>query len=181
MLLSENQTDFRPLFEAVGCVCLWREKILLLKRVNDRSYPECWGIPSGKLQPDEPFVRAIVRELFEETSILLSSANLKLVKRYCIARKEMSFVYTVYLCRLIEVPPIVISPKEHTRFDWFTLDDALRLELVPDLDGCLRDIFPSLIPDQQQLDLFTGRPSLVLTLRKAWMNGPATYPPHLST
>lgn len=158
MLYLKEHNDFPPLFEAVGCICAFNGKVLLLKRVKGKSYPEHWGIPSGKLKNNETRIRAIVRELFEETGILLSSSNLELVNSYHIVYKEMSFLYTVYKTQLESIPNVNLVPEEHTRYAWFNIDEALQLKLMPDLDNCLKEVFPSHKEEFEQLELFSQFP-----------------------
>lgn len=161
MLYTDEQASFPPLFEAVGCICQSQGRVLLLKRSRDKSYPGLWGIPGGKLNPGESQIRGMVRELFEETTVLRSAANLEKRATYHIISTDSSFLYTVFVCKFDQFPEIRIRPEEHVGFDWLTPVDALRLDLVPDLAECLIEVFPSAVLRAQQLDLFTGRPSIV--------------------
>ena len=154
MLYSVQQTKFPPLFEAVGCICVFRKKILFLKRIKDKSYPEYWGIPSGKIEGDESQTRAMIRELFEETNILLSSDNLNQLKTYHIVSNDMSFLYTTYIHVFDLEPEIIIKKTEHNQFGWFALEEALKLKLIPDLDVCLKEASTLLDNKHEQLTLF---------------------------
>lgn len=166
MLFKKTLNDNPPLFKAVGCICILEDKILLLKRVLGKSYPGCWGIPSGKIKENESPIKAIVRELFEETGILLSSENLTKINTYHIVNNDMSFLYTLYVSNLKISPKIKLNNKEHTKSDWFNPDNALRLELIPDLDECLSEVFPSLKENNIQLELFTGYSSSIFNSTK---------------
>jgi 8-oxo-dGTP pyrophosphatase MutT (NUDIX family) len=159
MLYLQEQTNYPPLFEAVGCICYSKGRILLLKRTDEKSYPGRWGIPSGKVKENESRLRAIVRELFEETGMLLSADNLYLVRTYHVITEEMSFLYTVYQCQFESIPEIKIRSEEHTRFVWFKPEEASQLDLVPGLDGCLKDVLPLLKSWPIQLELFPLQPN----------------------
>ncbi len=150
MLYKEIQQNAKPLFRAVGCICIFEGNILLLQRVLDKSYPGYWGIPSGKIKDNESPVKAMVRELFEETGILLSGDNLKEINTYHIVNNDMNFLYTLFLTNLKSPPKIKLNNKEHTKYGWFSSGNALQLELIPDLDQCLLEVFP-----EKQLELFT--------------------------
>jgi len=64
-----------PLFDAVGCVCLCEDRLLLLRRAEDRSYPGLWGFLAGSGgQRDSG--SSVAREIYEETGLLRSAANL---------------------------------------------------------------------------------------------------------
>lgn len=150
---SNENASFLPLFKAVGCVCIFEKKILLLKRVNDKSYPQYWGIPSGKIDENESDIKAMIRELFEETHILLSSENLSLLKTYHINSDEMNFLYTLYFHNFELEPVVKIKNDEHQEFGWFSLEKALKLKLIPELDTCLKDVFDR-EKENLQFDLF---------------------------
>lgn len=154
MIYVNEQIDFPALFDAVGCICRCKGNFLLLKRIPDKSYPGHWGIPSGRVNVNESLNRAVIRELFEETGILLSSENLLFIKKYYIISNDMSFSYSIYICNFESYPSITIRSEEHSRYGWFTIDNALRLNLIPDLEACLLDALPSLKYQSKQLELF---------------------------
>lgn len=159
MLYSSPNPDHPPLFKAVGCICIANHRVLLLERGPKRSYPYHWGLPSGKLDAGETPTRAMVRELYEETGILVSAHNLTSLGEFHIVNAEMSFLYSLFSLSLAS-EPLVRLAQEHTSFAWFTPDESLELDLVPDLADCFNEA--GLLPNYQgsQLDLFP-------TLRKA--------------
>lgn len=149
MLYRDIQPELKPLFNAVGCICLLRGKVLLLRRVADKSYPGYWGTPSGKLRDGETPIKGMIRELFEETGLLLSQDNLREIHTFHVVNADMNFLYTLFSTSFSSSPKIKLNPTEHTSFDWLAPENALRLELVPDVDACLREVFPP-----HQLPLF---------------------------
>jgi len=155
MLYTQIQKDIPPIFDAVGCICKSKNKILLLKRAGSKSYPYYWGVPSGKMEKTETPLRAMIRELYEETGLLLSSENLEFFRTYHVVNETMSFMYTLYISQFDEqVPAIKLNHKEHVRFVWTVPEDALKLKLVPDLDRCLKDSLSTLRYPPKQLYLF---------------------------
>lgn len=51
-------------------------KILILKRsVDSKTNPGRWELPGGKVDQGEPFDKALVREVFEETQLNISLDN----------------------------------------------------------------------------------------------------------
>lgn len=154
MLFLKSQKDFPPLFESAGCVCFCKGTILLLKRTELKSYPGYWGIPSGKVNEKETHIHAAIRELFEETGILVSSEKLAFVGTFHVVNTDMSFLYSLFVCQLDAFPQVKIRNEEHIRHAWFKLPDALRLQLIPDLDGCLRSAVAYLEGKQFQPSLF---------------------------
>lgn len=158
MFYKKIQNDNPPIFEAVGCVVSVRNKVLLLKRRDDKPYPSRWGIPSGKMDLKETQIKTAVRELFEETGILVSEEQLNYIGTYHIITKDMSFLYTLFICVYEEFPEVRINEKEHVRINWFTPQDCLRLPLMPNLKECFQEAMGVLKQKPAQLDLFTGLP-----------------------
>jgi 8-oxo-dGTP diphosphatase len=51
-------------------------KVLILKRsVNSKTNPGKWEFPGGKVDQGEPFDKALIREVFEETQLKISLEN----------------------------------------------------------------------------------------------------------
>jgi len=54
-----------------GVILKKNNKILLCKRSPDKSLPNVWSIPSGKIEENENPGNAAIREYYEETNIKL--------------------------------------------------------------------------------------------------------------
>lgn len=106
------------------------------------------------MEDNEGMLYAAIRELFEETSILLSADNVAVFGHYNIQNDDMCFEYTVFLHDCTARPNVVIDDSTHTFFGWFTLTDALRLSLVPQLAPILRAAF---IADQRKDESFVAQ------------------------
>ncbi|GHU03207.1 hypothetical protein FACS1894158_01060 [Betaproteobacteria bacterium] len=104
-----------------------------MKRVKARSFPQKWGIPTGKMKPDETPKKAIIRELYEETQILCSAENLKLIDSFQIENENMNFIYTLFLLELTDEREIIINPKEHIEYKWVEFKNIDKYDLVTDV------------------------------------------------
>jgi 8-oxo-dGTP pyrophosphatase MutT (NUDIX family) len=166
MLYRKIQKSIPPFFDAVGCIVTTKHKILLLKRGPDKSYPSRWGIPGGKVKKGETRVRSAIRELFEETGILVSSEQLVPVGTYHLITDDMSFLYSVFVCELENFPEVRVNSSEHVRINWFTSQDFSRLPLMPDLEECLRKALSAFRSQARQLNLFTGQPDAEIPTTK---------------
>ena len=133
MIISPKRNDFNPLFHSVGCICKYKRGVLLLKRAKTRSFPEKWGIPTGKIRQDETTKKAIIRELYEETNILCSAENLKFINSFQIENDNMNFLYSLFVLELTEEREIIINPKEHTEYKWVEFKDIDKYDLVTDV------------------------------------------------
>jgi len=54
-----------------GVILKKNDKVLLCKRSPDKSLPNVWSIPSGKIEKNETPGNAAIREYYEETNIKL--------------------------------------------------------------------------------------------------------------
>ena len=73
----------------VGCIPLWKEKILLCRRSIEPQYGK-WTIPAGYLENGETVMEGAIRETFEE-----ARAKVRNLKPY--ALYDLTFVNQVYL------------------------------------------------------------------------------------
>ena len=149
---SDNRLS-RILFSAVGCVCLHKGTLLLLRRQSDRTHAFCWGLPGGKVDAGESPVAAVIRETFEETGILRSPANLSHIEDFLI-NDDVDFKYSLFVADFNRARPSVnINSDEHTTYGWFSLEEVARLDLVPGTHECLERI-GNVIPPGSEATLF---------------------------
>jgi 8-oxo-dGTP pyrophosphatase MutT (NUDIX family) len=109
-------TVVRALVESGG-------RVLLIRRAAWDSMPGLWELPGGKVDGDEPAVDALVRELDEETGLMLADAR-GLSMREMISprgRSVREFVYVVSA-----VGSVTLS-VEHDAFIWVDAPDELEL------------------------------------------------------
>ena len=145
MLSLKKPGKFLPVSDVVGCL-FWAEgKILLLKRATEKSYPGRWGLPGGKINEGESRLDAIIREVKEETGINLSSGRFQTHQTYYVVNPKESFVYTMYISRFEKIPGVNINRIEHVNYAWYRPEEALKLKLMPDADGCIEDAIPKLM------------------------------------
>ncbi|MDR1346667.1 MAG: deoxynucleoside kinase [Bacteroidales bacterium] len=157
MIISTKRAGFKPLFRSAGCICRFDGRILLLKRIEGKSYPLRWGIPTGKIKKGETSTQAMIRELYEETHILCSSENLKFIESFNIRNDDMNFVYDLYVLSLHYEPQIRLNHEEHLDFKWAKFSEFNELQLVPDVKetvgrGLSRSV--KMVP----LNILTGMP-----------------------
>jgi len=138
MVLKDKQKDFNPKFEAVGCFVENNGRILLLHRQDQKPQGNTWGIPSGKREDQEDLFMAMVREIEEESGLIVSKNDLKLFKTSRVRFSDYDFVYHIFYMALDNEPLIKIDDSEHKDFQWLTPIDALKENLIEDLDGCIK-------------------------------------------
>ena len=138
MIYKNLPKKFNPIFEVVSCYIENKGNILLLLRNKDKSEGNKWGTPAGKKEVGENIVDAMAREIKEETGQKLSPTHLEYLTKVYVKYPEYHFVYHMFRAKLDGVSEIILSESEHEAYKWVSPEDALGLELVRDLDRCIK-------------------------------------------
>mgnify|MGYP000851689829 CR=1 FL=1 len=141
MIYKNLPSYFNPKFEVVSCYLENDGDILLLRRQDHKPEGNSWGLPAGKMDDGEDKVSAMVREIFEETGLLIDVKDLEYVDKIYVQYPEYHFIYHSFRLVLKSRPLIKISPNEHKEYVWLSPQAALELELIRDLDACIKDFY----------------------------------------
>lgn len=93
---------------------------LLLTRSKHPSFPYDPDLPGGTLEKGEDPLRAVVREVAEETGIALNPKTVE--KVYESNQYDENYTYYLYKARCDMHPAITIS-WEHSSFQWLAASD----------------------------------------------------------
>lgn len=102
-------------------------KILILKRSTDsKTNPGKWELPGGKVNQDESFDHALIREVYEET-------NLKIALEHVVGASEQNLhiiraVHIIMSGKIIEGELNLSS--EHEGYAWVTIETLSDYELA---------------------------------------------------
>lgn len=146
MLCLEKPQGFIPDIEAVGCFVAVNGKILLLKKLDSHPlYPGLWGLPGGKIKKGETPLVAMIREIGEETGIVVGNGDLGFLGKSYITYPSLKFVYylfSLFLGSDEEGLEIHLDAKEHQKHGLFlTADIFSKGNMMPDTDSCLRHFY----------------------------------------
>jgi len=133
-IFLEPPNHFAPKVEACGCFCECEDRILLLKRSAHKVHPLTWSIPGGKLEKGESAKAGVIRELFEETGILLVPARVLSLKTLYVC-DEVDFIFHIFKTRF-EVRPRIVINEEHCDLAWVTEKDYFSFPLIPGGKEC---------------------------------------------
>ncbi len=126
--------------EVIGIIVQHEQSILLLHRSERETDPSLWGIPAGKLEEGETHSETAIRELFEETGIVLTEAGLNYVDTLDIEYESIIVKFPIFHKKFNEKPTIILDPNEHIGYEWITPKDALQLpNLMLDVDKIITD------------------------------------------
>ncbi|HTB49010.1 MAG TPA: NUDIX hydrolase [Verrucomicrobiae bacterium] len=111
------------------------DRVLLVKGwLSDGS----WELPGGGRQPGETSLRAVRRELREETGIDLPDKTFALHGASTFRSHGLSFRYDLFIAKVTECFPIRQRPLEISQAGWFNHSEARQLKLGPDVVAALR-------------------------------------------
>jgi phosphoglycolate phosphatase len=122
-----------PLFSrpisTVGALVFNRAGQVLM--VRTQKWSNLWGIPGGKIKFGETSLKALRRELKEETNLAVADIRFVLVQD-CIHSKEFHrdahFILLNYTCRVRGKGAVRLN-DEAQEFRWLSMDEALSIEL----------------------------------------------------
>mgnify|MGYP000971770954 CR=1 FL=1 len=139
MIYLEKPSDFNSRFEIVSCFVEHDGEFLMLHRHDHKPQGDSWGVPAGKVEQGETADAAMVRELAEETGLVVFPDHAPVLTRTVFVRYlDYDFVYHIYRLTLAESFDMKIEHDAHKGFDWVTPDEALEKKLIPDMDACIR-------------------------------------------
>ncbi|MEK7507581.1 MAG: NUDIX hydrolase [Patescibacteria group bacterium] len=138
MIYKNPPAGFSPRFEIASCYLEHNGQFVLLHRHGNKSQANKWGVIAGKMEEGENVYDAMAREIKEETSINIPKEKLKYFTKLYVHHGGYDFVYHIFSNKLDIRPEIKINEKEHKSFKWVLPEEALRMDLVDDLDECIK-------------------------------------------
>jgi mutator protein MutT len=132
IVFPDKPDSFKPQVEAAACFIKVDDHILFLKRQYNKPEGNTWGVPGGKLDKGETATAAVVREVSEEAGIDLKKADMSYFGKVYIKDGERQVILHLFEAELNAYPTnVVLNPVEHQEYTWVTLDDSLKLPLIP--------------------------------------------------
>jgi len=98
---------------------------LTLKRSSHSSFPSQWGLPGGRAEEGEEDWETAIRELREETSVVISKEDLNPLTQ--IYSRDKFFHFFWAKC---EAPEIILD-SEHTDWLWIPKDELKEVISIP--------------------------------------------------
>jgi 8-oxo-dGTP pyrophosphatase MutT (NUDIX family) len=138
MIYKNAPKNFNPKFSVVSCYVEHEGEILLLHRHDHKSEGGRWGVPAGKIDQGENELEAMIREIKEETGQKVIAEELEYLSKVYVKYPEYHFIYHMFRVKLDKKTDVTLSASEHKDYKWVVPQDALNLELVRDLDRCLK-------------------------------------------
>ncbi len=137
---------------AVGIIVCRRpvESVLLVKRIEHRDDPWSghYAFPGGRREDvDETIFQTCIREVKEETGILLEPALLHQTCEPALAGRNVKAPILVqpYVFRIAEQPVVTIEEKEIARYTWLSTEqfrNLTRHQVVEVRSAMIRPVYP---------------------------------------
>lgn len=126
-------------FQAVSCVLVFEEKILLLKRSDKvRTNKGMWSVVAGEIEGD-PYITAL-KEIKEETG--LAEPDISLIRRGDPFNLKMTIqsMTTLHPFLFSTITNTIRLNWEHDEFQWISVDAIDEIQLVPRFSDLLRSV-----------------------------------------
>lgn len=107
-------------YDVAGCLVFHGDEFLILRRHPNKAKPLTWDIPAGKIESSEARDAGMIRELFEETGIQVSSDDLTYLGMDRIEEPAYILHFHVFRYDVQVRPEVTMSPSEHTEYTWIT-------------------------------------------------------------
>ncbi len=135
--------DFSSCFDVVCCYVCVGDRVLALLRREDKSEGGVWCIPGGKAEAGEDMVAAVVREIHEETGLILDPEKLKYHGHNFVRYPDIGkdFIKHEFSYTLDSEPEVIISPLEHIEYSWLTEKELQTFSFVRGEDECMKARF----------------------------------------
>lgn len=77
-----------------------------------------WGLPGGGIKTNEDALTAVVREVKEETAIMLKRTDCKKIGSFEYKNSGLRFVYSLYAIKVARIPKVKRQKSEIGEIDW---------------------------------------------------------------
>lgn len=143
MIYLEKPKDFNIKFEIVSLIGFWKDKILLVKRAEHKPQGGTWSLVAGKVTIEEDIFDTIIREVLEETSIVLDKKKLNHAQKVFVEHDGYQFIFHSFIYNFESEPKIELHLEENTDFQWLSLQETINLgdKLMPDEADCLKLLY----------------------------------------
>jgi 8-oxo-dGTP pyrophosphatase MutT (NUDIX family) len=142
MIYNEKPENFTPRLETVGCFLENNGEFLILHRHDHKPQGNTWGLPGGKIEPNENPREAVIRETEEETGCKIDFTRLSYFKGLYVRYNDYDFVYHIFHLPIKQKIDIKLEENSHKDFKWIKPEEALEMNnLIQDFDECIKQFY----------------------------------------
>jgi len=124
----------------IGCggIIIKENKVLLIRRINAKTFNEMWANPGGKIEDGESVENACIRELHEELGIKIRIIR-KISEYHDYKNNELFGKYTGFLVTIESGEPMIKEPNKIAELKYWSLND-LPNNIAPYTTQYLKDL-----------------------------------------
>ena len=141
MLYDRQPENFHPVFEVVGCFVNYNGKFLLVHRLPHKPEGNTYGIVAGKIDKGETTREAMMREIEEESGMMIDANQLIMERTLYVRYPDKDFTWYLFSVTYDSQPDIRLQPQEHDAYVWVDPEEAVGLNLIPDLRETIVQIY----------------------------------------
>lgn len=138
-IFDHTPHNFKSELEFAGLYLLHDDRVLLMQKSADRQASGLWGIPGGKLFKGENPAKGLLREIEEETGLVLIEEDIHYDEKLYVVSETSQFIFHTFKMTFEKLPLIVMS-EEHQDYGWYTYDEAEKMPLYPGALICYKRI-----------------------------------------
>ncbi len=113
----------------VAAIIKKENKVLLAKRLGSHGL-NTWGFPGGKLEFNETFEECVVREVSEETGLIIKNIKFGSLTND-IFSSDKHFVTVFMVCDWFKKNPKVLEPTKSSEWIWVEWDKMPKPLFLP--------------------------------------------------
>lgn len=130
------------------CMIIHDQHLLLVKRAsNDRYRPGAWEFPGGKANAGEDLEHSLLREIEEETGLLVRVIERTVYNDSYVIRDGSDYDGATYVV-IFNIARVTSGSlrlsNEHSSAEWVTPEEAKTYDLTPESREALRVAMPLL-------------------------------------
>ena len=127
----------------VGGIVFNKGKVLIIQRSSsEETYPDMWELPSGKKEPLEKVLDAILREVKEETGLNVRIRSICNVINFVIEKEsEIRDTTQINFILDIEGQDVITLSPEHQKHAWIILSEIDNYNLSKEIKETITTAF----------------------------------------
>lgn len=99
------------------------DSVLMLKRSANSSFePGAFSLPGGRVEKNESFKQAVIREASEELGITINSEDLEFAHTFYRRGGQHELVACIFKCTKWQGNPYNKEPEKHDILEWVNFD-----------------------------------------------------------
>jgi 8-oxo-dGTP diphosphatase len=119
-------------------------RIALIKRQNTGWMDGHWSLPAGKVEKNEAFTAAAIREASEEVGVMVAKSDMIYAHTMHRHADDSDWVDVYFEVSQWQGEVINAEPKVHSKVQWFNLDN-LPGNIIPPVGQALKNIEQGLV------------------------------------